>query len=170
MAVRPILIAPDPVLLRISAPVEQVTDDVRALITDMIDTMYEADGIGLAAIQIGVPLRILITDVGGKDAPRAPRVFINPELTPLTDEQDAYREGCLSVPKAWAEVRRPQHIRARYLNAEGTECEEELHGLQAVCLQHELDHLNGILFIDHLPKLQRSNAARSSSARWGEVF
>lgn len=156
MTVRPIIIAPDPILMQVSTPVGEITPDIRALIADMIDTMYDADGIGLAAVQVGVPLRILVIDTEGKNGPHRPRVYINPESTPLTQTPGSYVEGCLSVPRSRAEVRRPQRVRVTYRDANGAACDETLEGLDAVCLQHEIDHLNGILFIDHLPKLQRS--------------
>jgi peptide deformylase len=159
MAIRPILEAPDPRLKTISAPVGVVDDEIRALIDDMFDTMYDAPGIGLAAVQIGVPKRVLVIDLqegGTEDAPvRNPRVFINPELFDPSEELRPYNEGCLSVPDQYAEVSRPSTVHARWLDRDGVPQEGVLDGLLATCLQHEMDHLEGILFIDHLSKLKR---------------
>ena len=160
MAILPIVEVPDPRLRQISSPVEKVDDEVRALIRDMFETMYDAPGIGLAAIQVGVPRRILVIDLQEpevEDGPpvKDPRVFINPEIIKHSDEEVPYLEGCLSVPDQYAEVERPDHIRARWLDENGKAHEEQLDGLLAVCLQHEMDHLEGILFIDHLSRLKR---------------
>ena len=160
MAILPIVEVPDPRLRQISSPVEKVDDGVRALIKDMFETMYDAPGIGLAAIQVGVPKRILVIDLQEpevEDGPpvKDPRVFINPEIITHSDEEVPYLEGCLSVPDQYAEVERPDHIRARWLDENGKPHEEQLDGLLAVCLQHEMDHLEGILFIDHLSRLKR---------------
>lgn len=160
MAIRPILEAPDPRLRAKSVPVEAVDDDLRLLITDMFETMYDAPGIGLAAIQVGVPKRLLVIDLQeeedaeGKPV-RKPQVFINPELFDPSDEQSVYNEGCLSVPDQYAEVERPAVIHARWLDEQGLKHEQRLEGLLATCLQHEMDHLEGILFIDHLSRLKR---------------
>ncbi|OQW43391.1 MAG: peptide deformylase [Proteobacteria bacterium SG_bin5] len=160
MAVRPIIEIPDPRLRTISAPVPEVTDATRALIDDMFDSMYAARGIGLAAIQIGEPQRILVIDLQeeqdeeGKPI-RAPRVFINPEILETSEERSVYTEGCLSVPDQYADVERPARCRARWLDAEGGRHEEEMDGLLATCLQHEMDHLEGIIFVDHLSRLKR---------------
>ena len=163
MAIRPIVEVPDPRLREISKPVETVDDEVRALVADMFETMYAAPGIGLAAIQVGVPKRILVIDLqepANPDDPESPpvkdpRVFINPEILETSDQDVPYTEGCLSVPDQYAEVDRPDRIRARWLDADGKAHEEEITGLLATCLQHEMDHLNGILFIDHLSRLKR---------------
>lgn len=160
MAIHPILEAPDPRLRTKSLPVETVDDDLRALIADMFDTMYDAPGIGLAAIQIGVPKRVLVIDLQeeqdaeGKPV-RKPLTFINPELFDPSADQSVYNEGCLSVPDQYAEVERPAVIHARWLDADGKQHEERLEGLLATCLQHEMDHLEGVLFIDHLSRLKR---------------
>ncbi|MEO6580955.1 MAG: peptide deformylase [Sphingomicrobium sp.] len=154
---------PDPILRQISVPVEAVDDDLRALIGDMFETMYEAPGIGLAAVQVGVPKRLLVMDLQEPADPedensppvREPRVFINPEILSRSDRDVPYTEGCLSVPDQYAEVMRPDHIRARWIDENGQRHEEELDGLLAICLQHEMDHLDGVLFIDHLSKLKR---------------
>jgi len=160
MALLPILEVPDPRLRQISSPVEKVDDGVRALVADMFETMYAAPGIGLAAIQVGVPKRILVIDLqepeeeGGAPV-KDPRVFINPEILTHSDQEVPYTEGCLSVPDQYAEVDRPDRIRARWLDLDGKAHEEEIVGLLATCLQHEMDHLEGILFIDHLSRLKR---------------
>jgi peptide deformylase len=160
MAILPILEAPDPRLRLISKPVDAVDDDVRALIADMFETMYDAPGIGLAAIQVGVPKRILVMDLQepgeeGGEPVRNPRVFINPELFDPSADRNLYNEGCLSVPDQYADVERPATVHARWLDENGQQHEEALSGLLATCLQHEMDHLDGILFIDHLSRLKR---------------
>jgi peptide deformylase len=160
MAILPIVEVPDPRLRQISAPVETVDDGVRKLVADMFETMYAAPGIGLAAIQVGVPKRILVIDLQepeeeGGEPVKKPLVFINPEILGHSDQDVPYSEGCLSIPDQYAEVDRPDLIRARWLDEKGVAHEEEIDGLLAVCLQHEMDHLNGILFIDHLSRLKR---------------
>jgi len=160
MAIRTILEVPDALLRQKSTPVEKVDDEIRALVADMFETMYEAPGIGLAAIQVGVPKRILVIDLQepeeeGGEPVRDPRVFINPEILEESDEEVPYTEGCLSVPDQYAEVDRPDRIRARWLDLDGKPRDEEIAGLLATCLQHEMDHLNGVLFIDHLSRLKR---------------
>jgi len=163
MAIRPIFETPDPVLRQISRPVETFDDDLKGLIADLFETMYHAPGIGLAAVQVGVPIRLLVMDLQepeNEDDPESaiikdPRVFINPEILWRSDIEVPYTEGCLSVPDQYAEVLRPDRVRARWQDADGKTYEEELEGLMAVCLQHEMDHLEGILFIDHLSRLKR---------------
>jgi peptide deformylase len=160
MAIMRIYETPDPVLRQISTPVEKVDDELRALIADMFETMYDAPGIGLAAVQVGVPKRLLVMDLQepeeeGGEVVKEPRVFINPEILSASDHEIPYTEGCLSVPDQYAEVLRPDRIRARWLDEQGKSHEQDLDGLLAVCLQHEMDHLEGILFIDHLSKLKR---------------
>jgi peptide deformylase len=163
MAIRPIFETPDPVLRQISKPVETFDGELKALIADMFETMYHAPGIGLAAVQVGVPIRLLVMDLQEPEDPedpesaivRDPRVFINPEILWHSDVEVPYTEGCLSVPDQYAEVMRPDRIRAKWQDAEGKTHEAELDGLLAVCLQHEMDHLEGILFIDHLSRLKR---------------
>jgi peptide deformylase len=160
MAILPIIETPDPRLRTISKPVEAIDAELQTLIDDMFETMYAAPGIGLAAIQVGVPKRLLVIDLqeeedeDGKPI-KAPRVFINPEILETSDEQQVYSEGCLSVPDQYADVERPAVIRARWQDRDGTVREEQLDGLLAICLQHEMDHLEGILFIDHLSRLKR---------------
>ncbi len=155
MAIRPILTAPDPRLKTISKPVERVDDALRALMDDMLDTMYDAPGIGLAAIQIGVPQRVIVMDLAGKDEEKQPRFFVNPEILWRSEELSFYEEGCLSVPEMYEDVQRPARIRARWLDYHGQEVEMEADGMLATCLQHEMDHLEGVLFIEHLSKLKR---------------
>ena len=160
MAILPIIETPDPRLRTKSQPVEAVDDDLRALVADMFETMYDAPGIGLAAIQVGVPKRVLVIDLqeeedaDGKPI-RKPQVFINPELFDPSEELSVYNEGCLSVPEQYAEVERPAVIHARWLDEKGEKHEERIEGMLATCLQHEMDHLEGILFIDHLSRLKR---------------
>jgi peptide deformylase len=158
MALRTILTVPDPVLKRVSEPVERVDDELRALMDDMLETMYAAPGIGLAAIQVGVAKRIIVMDLAREGEEKAPRYFVNPEITWSSEELFTYEEGCLSVPEIYDEVERPARVRLRYLDYHGNQVEEEAEGLFAVCIQHEFDHLNGVLFIDHLSRLKRDRA------------
>ena len=158
MAIRPILTVPDPVLKQVSKPVEAVTDETRRLMDDMLETMYAAPGIGLAAIQIGVPQRVIVMDLAREDEPKAPRYFVNPEILELDGDKQAYEEGCLSVPDFFDEVERPKRVKLRYLDYNGNQIEEWAEGMYAVCIQHEMDHLQGTLFIDHLSRLKRSFA------------
>ena len=165
MALLPIVEVPDPRLKQVSTPVEEVNDEIRALIADMFETMYAAPGIGLAAVQVGVPIRLLVIDLQepeeeGGEPVKDPRVFINPELYEHSDVEVPYNEGCLSVPDQYAEVDRPDRIRARWLDENGKEHDEEIDGMLAVCLQHEMDHLEGVLFIDHLSRLKREMILR----------
>jgi peptide deformylase len=160
MSIRPILTAPDPRLKAVSTPVENVDADVRRLIDDMIESMYAADGIGLAAVQIGVPKRVIVMDLDQKDGKRNPRVFVNPKILWASEEKATFEEGCLSVPEIWEEVERPARIKAEHLDREGKLVTLEADGLLATCLQHEMDHLEGILFIDHISRLKRSIALR----------
>ena len=148
------------VLKQKSAPVAAVDDDLRALMDDMLETMYAAPGIGLAAIQVGVPKRVIVMDLAGKEDPPAPRFFVNPEIVWASEEVKPWEEGCLSVPEIYDEVERPAHVRIRYLDYHGKPVEEEAHDLYAVCIQHEMDHLNGVLFIDHLSRLKRDRAVK----------
>jgi peptide deformylase len=160
MAILPILEAPDPRLRIISTPVDRVDDELRTLIADMFETMYAAPGIGLAAVQVGVPKRVLVIDLqevedaDGKSV-RDPRVFINPEIIDPAEDWAVYNEGCLSVPDQYAEVERPESCRARWMDLDGVEHDERIEGMLATCLQHEMDHLEGVLFIDHLSRLKR---------------
>lgn len=158
MAIREILVVPDPVLKLVSQPVEKVDDELRALMDDMLETMYDAPGIGLAAIQIGVPKRVIVMDIAGPDDPKAPRYYVNPEIVWASDETAPYEEGCLSIPDIYDEVERPAQVKLKYLNYQGEEVVEDAEGLFAVCIQHEMDHLEGVLFIDHLSRLKRERA------------
>ena len=158
MAIREILVVPDPVLKLVSQPVEKVDDDLRALMDDMLETMYDAPGIGLAAIQIGVPKRVIVMDIAGPDDPKAPRYYVNPEIVCSSEETAPYEEGCLSIPDIYDEVERPARVKLKYLNYQGEEVVEDAEGLFAVCIQHEMDHLEGVLFIDHLSRLKRERA------------
>ena len=163
------------ILKQVSTPVASVDDDVRALMDDMLDTMYDAPGIGLAAVQIGDLRRVVVMDLGDGPAPEGegdgepeteeqaarranPRFFVNPEVLWASDEMFSYEEGCLSIPEYFDAVERPARVRVAYLDREGERIEEEISGLYAVCFQHELDHLNGVLFIDHLSRLRRDRA------------
>ncbi len=158
MALRDIITVPDSFLKQVSKPVETVDDDLRALMDDMLETMYAAPGIGLAAIQIGVPKRVIVMDLAGSEDEPAPRYFVNPEITWKSDELFTYEEGCLSVPEIYDEIERPARVRLTYLNYAGEKVEEEAEGLYAVCIQHEIDHLEGVLFIDKLSRLKRDRA------------
>lgn len=160
MAIREIITVPDPRLKQVSEPVAGVNDDVRSLMDDMLETMYAAPGIGLAAIQIGVPLRVIVMDLAGREEEPAPRYFVNPEILETVEETGPYEEGCLSVPDVFDAVERPLRAKIRYLNYQGDPVEEWVEGLQAVCIQHEMDHLDGVLFIDHLSRLKRDRAVK----------
>lgn len=160
MSIKPLIILPDPVLRQISKPVERVDAPLRKLADDMLETMYDAPGIGLAAIQIGEPLRMLVIDLAKEGDEPAPHVFINPEILASTDDRSVYEEGCLSIPDYYAEVERPASVRVKYLDRDGKQQEVEADGLLATCLQHEIDHLDGVLFIDHISKLKRDIVIR----------
>jgi peptide deformylase len=161
MAVLPIVEIPDARLRAVSTPVETVTDETRTLVADMIDTMYAAKGIGLAAIQVGVDKRVLVIDLQEEEDEegkpiRRPHAYINPEILSVSDELSSYNEGCLSIPEQYAEVERPARCQVRWLDEQGDAHEAELDGLLSTCMQHEIDHLNGVLFIDHISRLKRS--------------
>lgn len=180
MTIREILEVPDPRLKTVSEPVQAFDDDLRALVADMFETMYDAHGIGLAAIQVGVPLRVLVIDLQPEDpdaepevctahgghhhthqpTKNEPRVFVNPVILDPSDELATYQEGCLSVPEIFADVDRPATCRVRWQDLEGTVHEEAMSGLMAICIQHEMDHLEGVLFIDHLSRLKRNMALK----------
>ena len=155
MTIKPILSLPDARLRATSTPVARVDDSLRALMDDMLATMYEAPGIGLAAIQIGVAQRVVVIDTSKKDEPPRPLFLINPEIVWVSEERSVYEEGCLSIPDYYEEVERPQRVRARFLDRDGSPQEIDADGVLATCLQHEIDHLNGVLFIDHISKLKR---------------
>jgi peptide deformylase len=157
-------------LKQISAPVTAVDDELRSLMDDMLETMYAAPGIGLAAIQVGEPKRVIVMDLSRGEGERAPRFFVNPEIVWRSDEVIPYEEGCLSVPEIYDEVERSAKVRVRYLGYDGQPVEEEAEDLYAVCIQHEIDHLDGVLFIDHLSRLKRDRAvARVKKAAREEV-
>jgi peptide deformylase len=160
MTVRDILILPDKRLRQVSKPVAKVDVSVKKLVEDMFDTMYDAPGIGLAAIQIGEPKRVVTMDLAKKEGEKKPQVFINPEIVDESDEQSVHEEGCLSIPEYYEEVGRPASVTVKYLDLAGKEQEVNATGLLAVCLQHEIDHLNGVLFIDHLSKLKRDRVVK----------
>ena len=162
MTVLSILIVPDPGLRAVAKPVTDVDDSVRAIVENMFDTMYDARGIGLAATQVGIEQRIVVIDLqepesDAEDAKpvRDPRVFINPELLSVSEETSTYNEGCLSIPEQYAEVERPTRCRVGWIDQDGASHEEEFDGLLSTCIQHEIDHLNGVLFIDHISRLKR---------------
>jgi peptide deformylase len=155
MTIKPLIILPDPLLRQVSKPVEHVDDRLRKFADDMLDTMYDAPGIGLAAIQVGEPIRLLVIDLAKEGEPPAPHIFVNPEILERADERAIYEEGCLSIPDYYAEVERPASVRVRYLDRGGKVQEMKAEGLMATCLQHEIDHLDGVLFIDHISKLKR---------------
>jgi peptide deformylase len=155
MTIKPLIILPDPLLRQVSAPIERVDAEVEQFIDDMLETMYDAPGIGLAAIQVGVPRRLLVIDLAKEGEEPAPLVFINPEILTSSDERSVYEEGCLSIPDYYAEVERPASITVKSIGRDGKEQLTEADGLLATCLQHEIDHLNGVLFIDHISRLKR---------------
>jgi peptide deformylase len=164
MAIREIIILPDKKLRLVSKPVESVTSQVRKLADDMFETMYDAPGIGLAAIQIAEPVRLITMDLSKKEGEdREPRVFINPEVLSASEELSVYEEGCLSIPEYYEEVERPAAVRIRYLDLDGKLHEEDATGLFATCIQHEIDHLNGVLFVDYLSKLKRDRVIKKFS-------
>ena len=159
MAILPILTVPDPILKQVSQPVEVVDDALRALMDDMLETMYDAPGIGLAAIQVGVAKQVIVMDLSREeDEQKAPRFFVNPQILSSNDELASYEEGCLSVPEVYDAIERPTKVRLRYLDYNGQTVEEDAEGLFAVCIQHEMDHLKGVLFIDYLSRLKRDRA------------
>ena len=160
MTVRPIITAPDPRLQAVSLDVETVDDAIRTLVDDMAESMYAADGIGLAAIQIGVAKRVLVIDLDQKEGKKNPIAYINPKIIWASDETAVFEEGCLSVPEIWDDVERPARIKCEYLDRDGKKQILEADGLLATCLQHEMDHLNGVLFIDHLSRLKRGMAIK----------
>ena len=156
MALKQILVEPNPILRQKSQRVDEVNADLQKLMDDMLETMYAAPGIGLAAIQIGVPKRIIVLDLAAKDEPKNPMYFINPEIVEKSNNNSVYEEGCLSVPGQFAEIERPDKCHIKYLDYYGKKKEIEAEGMLATCIQHEIDHLEGVLFIDYLSKLKRS--------------
>ena len=160
MARRDILILPDKRLRLVSEPVKSIDRDLKALVGDMFETMYDAPGIGLAAIQVGVPRRVVTMDLSKKEGPQEPRLFINPEILWRSDATATYEEGCLSIPEFYEDVTRSAQVRVKYLDADGNVQELAASGLLATCLQHEVDHINGVLFIDHISKLKRDRVVK----------
>jgi len=172
MAIRPLVILPDAQLRLVSKPVETITPEIKTLVSDMFETMYDAPGIGLAAIQVGAPVRVITIDLSkprgegadeaekAKEELRNPLVFINPEVTWFSEELSSYEEGCLSIPDYYEEVERPASVKVRYTDLDGKEQEIAADGLLSTCLQHEIDHLNGVLFIDHLSRLKRERVTK----------
>jgi peptide deformylase len=160
MAVRDILILPDKRLRQVSKPVGKIDAATKQLIEDMFETMYAAPGIGLAAIQIGEPVRVVTMDLAKKDEPKQPQVFINPELIWSSESKNTHEEGCLSIPEFYEEVDRPAEVKIKYTDLQGERQELSADGLLATCIQHEIDHLNGVLFIDHISKLKRDRVLK----------
>ena len=163
MAVLPVRQLPDPVLRGKSVPVETVDDDMRRLLDDMLETMYDAPGIGLAAPQVGVPKRAIVMDCSPEEAARGPIRMVNPEITRRSEDTETREEGCLSIPDHKGDVTRPREITVRYLDENGKARELTTDGLLATCIQHEVDHLDGILFIDHLSRVKRDMIIRKMS-------
>jgi len=167
MALREIIILPDKQLRLVSKPIEKVTTEIRKLADDMFETMYDAPGIGLAAIQVAQPLRLITMDLARKnqegEVTPQPRVFINPEILTSSEETSVYEEGCLSIPEYYEEVERPAKVRVRFTDLDGKLHEEDAEGLFATCIQHEIDHLNGVLFVDYLSKLKRDRVMKKFS-------
>ena len=167
MAIRDIIILPDKQLRLVSKPIEKVTAEIRRLADDMFETMYAAPGIGLAAIQVAQPLRLITMDLAKKneegEVDPQPRVFINPEILSKSEETSIYEEGCLSIPEYYEEIERPARVRVRFTDLDGKVHEEDAEGLYATCIQHEIDHLNGVLFIDYLSKLKRDRVQKKFS-------
>jgi peptide deformylase len=160
MALRDIIILPDKRLRLVSEPVKTVDADVRALVDDMLETMYKAPGVGLAAIQVGVAKRVVTVDTAKKDEPKQPQVFLNPEIVWSSEEKGTYEEGCLSIPEYYEEVERPAQVKVRFTGLDGKTQEIDANGLLATVLQHEIDHTNGVLFIDHISKLKRDRVIK----------
>lgn len=160
MTIRPLILLPDPILKTQSKRIEKVDKHLLKLADDMLETMYDAPGIGLAAVQIGEPIQMLVIDLAKEGEEKAPQIFINPEILSFTQELSTYEEGCLSIPDYYADVERPAGVRVKYIDRLGAPHEIEATGLLATCLQHEIDHLNGVLFIDYISKLKREMVIR----------
>jgi len=160
MAVRDILKLPDKRLRLVSEPVKKIDAGIRALVDDMFETMYAAPGIGLAGIQVGVDKRVVVMDLSKKDDTHKPQVFINPEITWVSKEKSTHEEGCLSIPEYYEEVERPSEVKIKFLDLDGKTHEISAEGLFATCIQHEIDHINGVLFIDHISKLKRDRVIK----------
>ena len=160
MTIRPILTVPNPILKQVSKPVDAVTDEIRALMDDMLDTMYDAPGIGLAAVQIGEPINVIVMDLAREGEKPKPQYFVNPEILEDVETTTPYEEGCLSVPDVYDMIDRPERVKLTYLDYNGERVTEWAEGLYAVCIQHEMDHLKGIVFIDYLSRLKRERAVK----------
>ena len=169
MTIREILTEPNVLLRQKSLPVEKVDKELQELMDDMLETMYAAPGIGLAAIQVGIPKRVIVMDLSGKDKEKSPMYFINPEITYKSEINSTYEEGCLSVPGQFAEINRPNKCHIKYLDYYGTNKEVEAEGMLATCIQHEIDHLEGILFIDYLSKLKKTMIVKKLSKQKKEL-
>ena len=163
MALREIVKLPDKRLRLVSKPIKRIDQEIRSLVDDLFETMYDAPGIGLAAIQVGVPARVFTMDLSKKEGPQEPRIFVNPEIVWKSEETATYEEGCLSIPEYYGDVERPAQVKVKFLDLDGEPREIEADGLLATCLQHEIDHLNGVLFIDHLSKLKRDRVLKKFS-------
>jgi peptide deformylase len=163
MALRKILTLPSRKLKQKSESIEKITPEIRSLVDDMFETMYEAPGIGLAAVQVGVLKRLVTMDLSKKEGEKNPRVFVNPEIVWSSDDMSVYEEGCLSIPEIHEDVERPARVKVSFLDLDGKRHEEEAEGLYATCIQHEIDHLNGVLFIDHISKLKRDRIIKKFS-------
>ena len=160
MAILPIITAPDPRLKRLAVPVETVDEEVCQLIDNMLETMYAAPGVGLAAPQVGILTRVIVVDVSTVEEKRQPLCMVNPEIIWASAEKSVFEEGCLSLPEHFSEVERAERVTVRYLTYENEQCDEELNGFSSICVQHEIDHLNGILFVDHISSLKRAMILR----------
>jgi peptide deformylase len=160
MAKLDIITLPDPRLKLVSEPVATVDDEIRRILDDMLETMYDAPGIGLAAIQVGIPKRIVTLDLSREGEEKTPMFIVNPKITWVSEELNTYQEGCLSVPEHYDDVERPARVRVEYLDRDGKAREVEADGLLATCLQHEIDHLDGVVFVDHLSRLKRERVMK----------
>ena len=169
MPIKKIITIPDPILRKISEPVKLIDKEIKKLSEDMLETMYEAPGIGLAAVQVGILKRVIVIDLSKKDEKKNPLCIINPKLTFKSDDLVSYEEGCLSIPSQFAEVKRPNKCNIKYLDIEGNKKEIKAEGLLATCIQHEIDHLNGILFIDHLSKLKKDLIIKKANKQKKEI-
>tara|TARA_B100000886_G_scaffold330607_1_gene281210 strand:- start:381 stop:905 length:525 start_codon:yes stop_codon:yes gene_type:complete len=163
MAIKKILTLPNPILREKSAPVKEVNNKIKDILKDMLETMYNAPGIGLAAIQIGVPKRLVVMDISKEPEKKDPMFFVNPEIISKSEELSTYEEGCLSIPNQFAKIQRPNFCKVKFLDFNGEEKEIKAEGLLSTCIQHEVDHLNGILFIDYLSKLRKDMIVKKAS-------
>ena len=169
MAIRQILTEPNKILRQKSQKVDVVDQEIQKLMDDMLETMYAAPGIGLAAIQVGIPKRVIVLDIAKKGEPKQPMYFVNPEIIEKSQNNSSYEEGCLSVPGQFAEIERPDRCHIKYLDYQGQSKEIKAEGMLATCIQHEMDHLEGILFIDYLSKLKRSMIVKKLSKQKKEL-